>query len=642
MNLIAQNPYRVLGVFANESFKKRIANISRISAFRKVSKECRFECDFVEIFGPIDRSEESINTAIAQLSEKNDAEYYSYFWLHCSEGNFPLYKDSDDILQFNKQRDTIDQVVNVFVTSCFIENPELSVDALLQLLGCRVFSLSADIKSKITKALISNSSTSLNNWWNIFNDKFAESPSYKISQSFIATEFNSLAKNYIKRTLTDSTFKKDFPAWKNLSNIHHWTKSVIDVLKETSAEITNDAKAECQIVLSDYADIMLRACIRYYESSDFWEAKSVEQVLDLLRDVYRISFSSGVKERCSTFGKNLKKQIKFLAPEQVRAEAQYIHEQIEDFCRKEDYTYWALVLLKNCVASLLKIRSVLGEDNVYYRRISTKIAEDAVYVCENHLDNETNLIQSINENELKEKCQPGVLVYQAMELYVNLKQIDLEEQFIKNKLTSFKTKIEKFAKQNKLIIYNEGKPTIYFPKEKDPYDDCVDYLSLVLYVNQNPSGKHIKEAQQRIWDIEDKAFPHLGTSFSAYIKSLFEYKKKYPKSHKDHEVMEELNSMLLGTSILGTVPQYKLLLELWPEHPKKAIILGRIDLVTFKGCHSTSDWLKYLADFPFGQHRQDAKQQLAKQQNIEYKSALEKCISIEDYKNCISRSIPTQ
>ena len=43
--MILQNPYRLLGVFANDPLRVRIANTAKIRAFSKIGKEISFETD---------------------------------------------------------------------------------------------------------------------------------------------------------------------------------------------------------------------------------------------------------------------------------------------------------------------------------------------------------------------------------------------------------------------------------------------------------------------------------------------------------------------------------------------------------------------------------------------------------------------
>lgn len=85
MRVITQNPYRVLGMYANDSTKVMTANIAKIRAYMKVGKRITFKSDFKEIFGAIDRSEQEIESAIRKLSNPKDALVWKLFWIHHTE-----------------------------------------------------------------------------------------------------------------------------------------------------------------------------------------------------------------------------------------------------------------------------------------------------------------------------------------------------------------------------------------------------------------------------------------------------------------------------------------------------------------------------------------------------------------------------
>ena len=128
--------------------------------------------------------------------------------------------------------------------------------------------------------------------------------------------------------------------------------------------------------------------IRLYSSSlsEVTRPKPAEKLLDLLREVYQLSYSSKVKDECTTFGKEVKKNLQFLAPPQVSTFSTTIRKEIETFCNKPNETRWSLRLLRNCVSPLIEIKTILGTDNPYYRRISTQIADNALYASEIEID----------------------------------------------------------------------------------------------------------------------------------------------------------------------------------------------------------------------------------------------------------------
>lgn len=82
MDIIRNNPYRVLGVLANASRKEIERNKSQIKAFAKVGKTPSFPYDFENILGPVDRSEDNLNDAVSKLTFDKDKVAYGLFWFN--------------------------------------------------------------------------------------------------------------------------------------------------------------------------------------------------------------------------------------------------------------------------------------------------------------------------------------------------------------------------------------------------------------------------------------------------------------------------------------------------------------------------------------------------------------------------------
>ena len=136
MNAIAHNPYRVLGMFANDPLRTETANIARIRAFNKVGKECPFESDFTDIFGSIDRSEEAIEHAITLLSSDDDRDYYSSLWIHRVQSLDAGAKAPVDIIRSGLGGDSKACIVNVIVGAFYADNIELASEYIIRLFEC--------------------------------------------------------------------------------------------------------------------------------------------------------------------------------------------------------------------------------------------------------------------------------------------------------------------------------------------------------------------------------------------------------------------------------------------------------------------------------------------------------------------------
>ena len=80
MNVLKNNPYRLLGVYTNSPTKERLANHNRMKAFLKVGKSVSFSLDLPQYLQPIDRTDTLVADADAKLALPKDQMFYALFW----------------------------------------------------------------------------------------------------------------------------------------------------------------------------------------------------------------------------------------------------------------------------------------------------------------------------------------------------------------------------------------------------------------------------------------------------------------------------------------------------------------------------------------------------------------------------------
>ena len=355
MNYITHNPFRILGVFANDPLKTRTANISRIRAFNKVGKECEFESDIKAVFGSIDRSEQAVEQAISLLSSESEAEFYSCLWIHRPQQLNKTAKAPIDIIQSGIGGRDKSDIVNVLVGAILADNIHLSAEYLVKLFECND-PLRNSVKERLIVTLgdnfIDNSSSLFPiEWWGQLRDYCNSGDKHDDSLSFIAKVFNKESMNYLRRITEVIKKEKDTKVFFLNGN-----RPIIEIIKETSNIHSKEPDAEAQIVLSEYAAASLLASKRYYENTRFWDAGPVESLLENLREIYKISYSSKTKEECAEFGKKVKNELSYLAPSDVKFSSAAIRKEVEAFCSKPNETRWALHLLKRCVDPLVEIK----------------------------------------------------------------------------------------------------------------------------------------------------------------------------------------------------------------------------------------------------------------------------------------------
>ena len=617
-------------MFANDPLRKQTANIARIRAFNKVGKECSFDSDFTDIFGTIDRSEEAIERAISLLSSDEDRDFYSCLWIHRVSDLDTAAKAPADIILSGYGGLTKGCLVNQIVGSIYADIAHHASECIIDLFECNdaptdstkeriLVELGKDYKDEFDRSPFA--------WWSHLRDNCIPEEMHGKTLDFISKVYNKESINYLRQISETDSFGKDCSDYMSIVSVHKIAKPVIEVIKETSDLKTKQPNAEAQIVLSKYAKAVLAACKKYYKETRFWEAKPVEKLLELLREVYRLSYSSKVKDECTTFGKEVKKELQFLAPPQVSTFSTTIRKEIEVFCSKTNETRWSIQLLRNCVSPLIEIKTILGTDNSYYKRISTQIADNAIFASESEIDSAERKLNNPRNDKVLALANLINALGQATQLCVDISILDIEDDFRATKVAKFKDKIDNSCERNKVKV-GDTKPSISLKSHDDIYQSCNDYKSLVDFTLSYPDSPHFKEAIQRIWKIEDDEYPK---DYSLTAKALLAYKEKFPNSHNDQKILESLDRMLLGRGTLGTVYDYRTMLRLWPDHPKRSVVLGRLDLASFKMCHNIEGWTEYLKEFPNGLYREEALKHIQEVKDKEELDAFNRCQTIKDF-----------
>lgn len=123
MNILQNNPYRLLGVYSNSPTKERLANHNRMKAFLKVGKPVSFPLDLPSYLGLINRTDASVADAEAKLTLPKDQILYAQFWfvkatpLDDVAFNHLLDGDMDGAIEIWRKKRTSSSLQNLFVCS---------------------------------------------------------------------------------------------------------------------------------------------------------------------------------------------------------------------------------------------------------------------------------------------------------------------------------------------------------------------------------------------------------------------------------------------------------------------------------------------------------------------------------------------
>ena len=632
MKAITQNPYRVLGMYANDSLRVMTANIARIRAYLKVNKPITFKTDFVETFGPIDRSERAVETAISKLANQDETLLWKLFWIHQTDCSVEDRIDTSTpsiagainaaVLKLQKEdgENSVLNIGSIFEYSRTVKNLWETESFWRSEEECK------RIAEKYTKILISEfgkQGDSLQErsgwfWW----VRSALEPSNFFRQS-IEIEYKSRAVVFIKDVIDGK-----------ISVVPHFSKEhkllwlaspSISILNTFRDNGSSDGliSADIQLVYDQLALHLLEFCQKIFETNNTVLAEPVLEMADFVRcRISEFAYGQETKDKLTRLHRLLIQESEHLAPKEVEKSALTIQDNIKKFCAKDDTVRWALTLVRANASALKEIKSSLGSDHPCLEYLCTRVADNAVYSADIELGSAKRKYNNrANDKELALENLKTVIT-RCIQLVADIQELTLSKVFIMTKLNPFSEKcrvvVEEFGFEVDTI-----KANISLKDDNDKFAECgSDYQKLREFVLVNPESPLLQEAMKRIWEIEDDEFPS-----SPCAKTLLEYKQKFPNSHNDQRILNQLNAILLGTKN-GSLMEYKRMLRLWPDHPKKAVIEGRIDLINFKNCVCVGDWEDYLKSFPNGQHRGEAQRKIEEEK-------FKHCTTIDDYNRFI-------
>ena len=79
MNIIKQNPFRILGLTSNATERELQKQLSKIKAFERVGREVSLDYDF-EFLGDLTRNSDEIHQASNRIEQAHKKFLYSFFW----------------------------------------------------------------------------------------------------------------------------------------------------------------------------------------------------------------------------------------------------------------------------------------------------------------------------------------------------------------------------------------------------------------------------------------------------------------------------------------------------------------------------------------------------------------------------------
>ncbi|WP_308556520.1 hypothetical protein [uncultured Porphyromonas sp.] len=401
MKQVKQNPYRLLGVYANATTKERLANQSRLQAFLKVGKAVSFSLDLTSYLGEVERSEAIIATASAHLTLPQDQIRYAQFW---------FVKDTPiDTIAFNhlesgdlakaveiwEQRETPSSLQNLIICNLIREEYAEALSYAERLYGNReavnhfvalivgdeagiesdhigldfLDAMCEELGGSRLLPLVSSPA-----WQEHLKEHTVAPLISAIQEAIEVAQKERKANNSRGASAGNTLYKK--------------SKSPLAKLKE----LLSTSDTQYQLIADKLGLEILQCSIDYYNDADD-DIEAARETARLARYASSIVVGKLAKDRCQENLQIIEKNIESLPPEEVAEEAKAIMGYLQEFNSQPSKINVAVTLLGSTRPHFQAIKKKLGATNKFYLKLSTRVVNSALQ----------DIIEEVNSEQEKLK-----------------------------------------------------------------------------------------------------------------------------------------------------------------------------------------------------------------------------------------------
>lgn len=614
IDIVQNNPFRVLGVYGNASARELTANQGKLARFAEVGRTASFPLDKA-VEAPLARSAEDVAKASQSIQLPEDKIKYALFWFakgttdinlmacqHLEAGNREKAKEL-----FGKQS-SIASLINLSVLAACDGDCASAVHNMLQLLH------NADYRNSLAKNLAGElfqkdeawfcqlymdvlmKELPSENWLKIFTENGGtEGDIAYLRQAKTGVPIKKIESEVAQAKSVD---KKDADA--NLQAGRRLMKNTKPALKELKSLLPK-TDVQYQMVVDKLATTILQCGINYYNNST--DDESPVQAIELQRYALEIAVGKMAVDRCRENVGILQKAVDAMPPAEVKKEAQAIKRIIEKIKQSfsgqqslgkklspEESIGKVLQSLRESVQYVVSIKEKIGKSHTSYQRISTQLAEAAlsisIVIVNQSLKKFENTASQLDRHStmnylattlLSVQCELVKVVKDSWLIISFIGQLNLEQEYREQRYQRQRDSLSNLCKSLKIdTITNNEK--VDMRTDSEVFSCCRTLQDYKAYRTRfSATGRHLKEAETQIALLEKQA-----------------QERKLAEEQLKKEVAKKLRSCYYIESIA----------ELKKQYPNSGVALILIDDAAFKQCYSISDYKYYLDHFT--KHKSEA------------------------------------
>lgn len=389
INLLQNNPFRILGVFSNSAMKDIVANEGKMKAFLKVGRAVSYPLDLTSFIPAVERDENAVASAKSQIALTEDKIRYAQFWFIKSTTiddiafNHLFKGDFDGAVETFKKKRSASSLQNLVVCNLIKDNYEEAIQTAA--------SLYSEFNDDFVKAIDQQATVDKKALINQFVSGLVSSginlSSLKVSLS--DPDWNEAINGIVSKPLVDKLKKaletaRSSRGKGSIARLNAGKKLMAAVKIDLTKLKNHLDNLKYQILADELANEILQCGIDYFNDSE--DEDAAHSAMPIQKYALSIAVGNITKDRCKENVDILQKIIASLPPKEVSVEAKAIRKELEKFCELPDKISHSMTLLNATRPLVQTIKNKLGSTNPFYLKISTQIVGNALH----------NVIEEVN------------------------------------------------------------------------------------------------------------------------------------------------------------------------------------------------------------------------------------------------------
>lgn len=488
MNIIENNPYRTLGVFANSPTKERVANAGKIIAFAKVGKKVTFPTDLSHILSAPVRTPESVKSAEGALALPKEHLRYAQFWLVSKTAfddvafTFLFSGEIDQAMEIWRKKEDASALQNLVVCGLIKNDYDTAVGAAVRLYSDYIeeyltlieddTACDEDLVRNFLEGILEDGETEriaklvkqtdLEWWERIFSDLAVKPILAKLDGVVTMADGTKNKGPEVRLAAGKKLMAEGYALLKKLRIL----LSASDLLYQTMAD--------------KYAISVLQCAIDYYNDTE--DADCAHTAIELMRHACDVAVGAMAKERCQKNVDIVQRAVDRTPPREIVAARRAVDAALDRHFNSNKNITNAMVLLNVARPHLLVLKAKLGIRNAEYLKLSTCVVNAALnYVVEevNNANRENTLFPSLDSMKRREIVEKAYNALHQMEMF------DMEADYVRTRFAPNKKTLERMYTAQCLMhsSYNQRtaphNPSADTGKRQKSVGDAVETLYII-------------------------------------------------------------------------------------------------------------------------------------------------------------------